>query len=187
MGGDSSPRRRLLMGAVKRDIHKQERRFEEFSLADEDVVRLLIFYRDQIDIYKDTEINRSIDQAGDIDKFNTSLINLYSNLDEIIEKCNFSESQKALIELTSIGYTQEDIAEILKTTQENISQRFDAICNKIVEMNFYLWKLYVHNNVLDTPKKKCSSCKTELPLTRSFFSPDKSKKDGFKGICKRCR
>ena len=175
------------MGAVKRDIHKLERRFEDINLSELDVVKWLIMYRDKVDTYKDAQINRDIDVAGDIDDFNVSLINLYIHLDSMIEKANLNEGQKALINLLSIGYTQEEIAEILKSTQQSVSKKFDTICSKIVETNNYYWKLYVHKNILGTQLKVCSKCKESMPANESFFRKDNSKKDGFKTSCKKCK
>jgi len=35
--------------------------------------------------------------------------------------------------------------------------------------------------------KKCNKCNNEYPITNEYFFSDKSKKDGFTGICKTCK
>lgn len=181
------------MGAVKRDLHKQERFYEYMNLSELEVVQWLLENRDKIDKYKDIDVNRKIDEAGDIDDFNLALINIYMYLDFLINKCDFTESQLALITLLGEGYTLEDVSQYCKENnlsggnKSQISKKFHTICKHIVEMNDHLWKVHVHNNILGTDTKKCKKCSRELPLTNAFFSKKSDSKDGFHPYCKMCR
>ena len=176
------------MGTVKIDLHKSERNFENLSLSDINVVKWLILYRDKIDLYYGEKTDNFYNHAGNVKDLNKELINLYVCLDDLIEKCDFKEEQKALLELLFIGYTFKDIEDATqKATSRNIKRRFESMCKLIAEMNERLWKIYIHKNYLETEFRKCFKCESELPLTDYFFYKDIRKgKDGYKISCKKC-
>jgi hypothetical protein len=176
------------MGTVKIDIHSSERGFFNLNLSDKNVVKYLLMYRDKIDIYYKNKTNNHFDNAGNVQKLNQELACLYANIDDLISKCKLSKKQEALLELVSMGMEFKDIAECANmSTAQDLESRFETICKRIAEMNEWMWKRMIHKKYLDTPHKRCSKCKEELPKIRYFFSPDKSKTDGFKSMCKKCR
>lgn len=175
------------MGNVKIDLKKAERDFSILSLSDIHVVKLLILYRDKIDLYYSEKTDNFYDHAGNVKGLNKELINLYVCLDDLIEKCNFRDDQMALLKLLFIGYTYKDIEDATQiATSRNIKRRFESMCKQIVEMNERLWKIYIHRNYLNTEFKKCTKCQTDLPLTEYFYYRDNNKNFGYRSRCKKC-
>lgn len=176
------------MGIVKVDLHKNERDFENLNLSDTNVVKWLILYRDKVDLYYGDRIpDNFYDHAGNVKELNKELINLYVCLDELIDKCNFSKDQEAMLKLLFMGYTIKDIKNLTKcvTTLDPLYKRFKKICKMIVDENNRQWKIYIHKNYLDTEFKMCSKCNTALPLTEEFFY--RWKNHGYRGwCCKKC-
>lgn len=175
------------IGRVKVDLYKNEKDFKILNLSDTNVVKYLISYRDKVDLYYGQKTDNFYDNAGNTKEMNKELINTYVYLDELIELCNFTKEQLALLELLFIGYTPKDIEDVVKkATSRTIKRRFDSICKQIAQMNERLWKIHIHKNYLDTEFKNCSKCNESLPLTSYFFYKDRKTKDGFRNACKKC-
>jgi hypothetical protein len=176
------------VGSVKVDVHKGDRQFKNLSLSDISVIKWLVLYRDKIDLYYGEKTSQFYDHAGNSKELNQELINTYAYLDDLIEKCDFKDEQQALLKLLFMGYTFKDIEETTReATSQNIKRRFNSICKAIADMNDRVWRIYIHKAYLETETKKCKKCEEDLPLTNFFFSPDKTGKDGFRNICKKCR
>lgn len=169
-------------------IKKYNSIYNIMNLSDFNVVKLLIQFRDRYDRYFLINTNNNCFLAGDEMKFDDSMINIFIYLDDLINKCNFNEEQKAIIKLLQMGYTYREIAESLgKDNVDNIRRRFNKICRDIVEMNNRVWRKYVYINKLNLKTKICGKCKEELPAIDEFFSPDDRNNDGFHSFCKFCR
>jgi hypothetical protein len=176
------------VGSIKIDLNKKERDFKQLNLSDPNVIKWMILFRDKVDMYYDSRIDTFYNNAGEVKELNQELINTYTYLDELIDKCSFTEDQLGFIRLLSIGYTFKDIEQVTQeTTSQNLKRRFEKICNKISFMNNKLWSIWINNNLKLHNTRICSICSNNLPLTQKFFSPDKSKSQGFKHICKNCR
>lgn len=170
------------MGSVRIDIHDDEYEWKNVTLTDIDTIRGLIKYRYQYDalIYEDAK-------AGGM---NEELICLYADLDRMIERCSFTKRQKEVLDLYMVGYNEQDISEVLNIRPDVVEGIIHSICKKIKHENDLAWKYdFIYWNKVKTPDKwkQCSKCKKYLPATEEFFSPDESKLDGFKYICKKCR
>lgn len=175
------------MGRVKIDIEKSSRGFEQLTLADINVVRYLIRFRDKVDIYYDNQNDNYYQHAGNIQELNQELIVLYVALDETIKKCNFTPEQESIIELIEMGYTFGNIASYLDgVTGEQIKRKFNAICKMIVNKNKEMWSLTTYFNYIKTEWKRCSKCRDKFPMNEKFFYKKSDNKDGFHNFCIKC-
>lgn len=178
------------MGAVKIDIHKNEHPFKLISFNDINCIKGLIKYRWMIDSYYDTDQSYSIYEAGNVQPLNQELICLYTDLDNLIEKCKFNDRQKIIIKLLMDGWTEEDIANEFGQHVSQIYKTFDTICEKIRKQNNFEWKYnYIYLNYLpvEWDYKKCSKCGEMKPATEEFFTTKADTKDGLHPYCKNCR
>lgn len=135
---------------VSVDVHKKEREYKDFTLADENVVRLLIQYRRKYDLMRNANTNIDISQAGDKFDFNQELIVIYASLDKVIEQCieskKFKEKHIKLLELLFDGNTLQDIVAMdIGFKKSATYDLFDRIVARIVEFNKKNW-LEVMNN-----------------------------------------
>jgi len=129
---------------VSVDINKQEREYKDFTLADENVVRLLIQYRSKYDLLHNANINIDISQAGDEFDFNQELIVMYASLDKVIEQCiesrRFKEKHIKLLELLFDGNTLQDIVAMdIGFKKSATYDLFDRMVARIVEFNKKNW------------------------------------------------
>lgn len=176
------------MGASKVDIYKSQRQFEQITLSDQNVVKWLIMYRDKVDIYYGANTDNFYNNAGNVKELNQALINIYADLDKLIEKCNLTEEQRALIHLLSIGYTFKDIEETSENvTAQNAKRRFDSICKSLTKENDRVWNLWIHSEYIKNNWKECPKCGETLPANTTFFSPHSKGKYRVRNICKTCR
>lgn len=129
------------MGAVSIDIHKKERDFKLLTLADENVVKYLILFRDKVDLSYGANVNINIYQAGDFYEFNTELMCLYASLDKTVKECNFKKKSSLLLELLYEGNTLQDICKMnIGFVRSATYDLFDRIIKKIVSVNNEMWK-----------------------------------------------
>ena len=176
------------MGTVNIDLYSDELEFKVLSLSDFYVVKWLIQFRDKIDPYFNIELNNNIYEAGDVNRFNQEIINIYVYLDELIERRKFNKQQLGIIYFLSRGYTYKETGDILNIpSSHNVHKKFNKICKDIVKMNEWVRLSYTYKNVIGMRTKVCSKCKEELPAIDEFFTDKKDAKDGFHPYCKMCR
>lgn len=176
------------MGGVKKDIYSAERAFKGLTFSDVNVVRLLMEYRYKYDMYAGFESNSSFDVAGMISSVNAEVIVTFAALDELIEKCQFDETQMKIIKMAEDGFTLKEAAKMIGLSDsDNIKKRMNKICRDIVKMNLWDWRKMTYGDTLRLKSKTCSKCRDELPATFEFFSDNSDAKDGFHSICKQCR
>lgn len=169
---------------VKIDIHKEEYFYQDMTLSDPYVIKLLIKYRYKYDPHYLSEQERNYNLAGDAKPLNQEAIALYAALDELIKQCKFKKRQLRLIKYIEMGYEFEDIKKI-DDSYTNIGRMFNNIINKIIKMNEYNWRVYIHKKI-GLKFRQCTRCKKDLPANSDFFGTDPRMKDGFKNYCKRC-
>ena len=136
------------MGAVTIDILKKERGFETLNLADENVVRYLILFRDKVDFTYGTNMNGNYNQAGDSFEFNRELIALYVSLDEIIERCSFKEKELRFLKYLFEGYSISDVIEEKLYTSKTAYRTFDRMVEKINKINNDNWRKVIKKSFL---------------------------------------
>lgn len=176
------------MGSVKIDIHKRDREWKNVNFSDEVAIKGLLKYRLKFDLTYKRDNNSLLTSDVDLSEFSEEILCLYIDLDILIKRCNFNDKQNIVLNLYMDGYIEEDIAEVLNVKYQTVNGIIKSICKKIKKENDRLW---LTNNMLwnykriDVNYKQCSKC-GEWLLKENYFSPDNTKKDGFKYLCKKC-
>jgi predicted DNA-binding protein (UPF0251 family) len=118
--------------------------------------------------------------------FDNDLYCLSYDLNLLLEKCDLTIDEKQVLELWRINdCTQEYIAECMGIKQQSVNSILNRICGKISDVYKELYHDWYYLNIEKGTYKKCSTCGKVLLVSK--FSPDISKKDGYKNICKNCR
>lgn len=117
----------------------------------------------------------------------TDLGCLVYDLKNIISKLNLDNFEKEIIMLLNNDISQEEISERLNITNRKVKQIISKICNKVIKQYFKDLEDWYYLNISKGKYKKCSKCGEIKIATKSNFSPDNSKKDNYKSICKKCR
>lgn len=123
----------------------------------------------------------------DIVDFNTEIICTYASLDYLIKKCKFTEKQIKILELYQSGFTENDIAITLETSQSNINKILNTCVKKIKEQSKNDWQyefLFWNKKKTNENWKKCSKC-NEWKRESDFYKEEKGK-NGLRSECKRC-
>lgn len=168
-------------------INNRERIYQQMTLSDINVIKFLILYRSKIDKTYKMKQNYHPDQAGDSYDFNTELLCLYADLEELMKETDLTSEQLDIINYLERGYTYLDIADILgESSAEGVELRFNTICKAIQKTNYDKWLVWATFNYVKSEWKTCRVCRENLPLNDYFYGADTRNKDGFKGICKKC-
>ena len=178
------------MGKISIDIRKDSNEWGNVVLTDVDTIKGLIKFRNKFDVMYNLNSSIPVDiDITDASQFSEEVLCLYITLDKLINDCNFNLKQIEILKLYMDGYTEEDIGEIINTTQQNVFGIINSMCKKIKKENDnsrYIdnvtWNYIVPKNGF----KKCSKCKEVLPLEIRFFGKDERNLDGFKSYCKKC-
>lgn len=167
-------------------INNKDMEYMVYTLGDIGVIELLISYRYKYDenLYLGSEGKIAVSGAP---RLNEEVIATYATLDEYIKRCKFNEKQTKVLEMTSHGYSNEEIAYELNLNQSTITGRLNTMYKRIVKENEWSWRKSTYENKLELKNKKCSKCKLELPATVEFYSDYNRSRDGFHSICKMCR
>lgn len=105
------------------------------------------------------------------------------DLDHTISLCEFTDIQSQVLRLYREDKTQQDIADILKISQQMVNSYINAIFNKIANKNLELYEDWYYLNICKGEYKKCSKC-NEIKLVSRF---DKNGRQGYMSMCKKCR
>lgn len=178
----------MIIGSVKIDIYKGTYEINPIAISDFDTIKGLLKFRDKIDKFGELKQNYNMNQAGDLETINEELVCLYLTLDNYIEKCKFNEKQIKILNLYQDGNTENDIASILDTKQQNINDIINTCVNQIQDYSKEEWlnKYILWNKKKTTDSwKKCTKCKEFLPVTEKHFKYDTTNKR-FKSRCRQC-
>lgn len=161
------------------------------TLSDSNAIKGLLKFRYRFDLLLEDGSDRyGLESNCDLAKLSEDVICIYADLDNLINKANFNTYQSKILKMYMYGNTEDDIAELLNVERQSINSVIDKICEVLCELNYQNWKLdYVFWDKVkvNSDYKKCSKCGEFMPATEEYFSPDTSKLDGFKYICKKCR
>ena len=147
-------------------------KWDAVNLSQKNTIKQLLKFRSlfsEFDNYGDVII-----ESNDLimQEINEDIICIYVSLDDLIDRCNFNKKQEQIIDLLQMGYSEIDIADKFKNSIQSVNKTIDNICNKIVDMNNYLWKhefLYWDFVKTKYNYKKCNKCNEWLPEIEEFY------------------
>lgn len=166
-------------------MSNKEKEFSEYALSDINVIELLVTTRDSVENMSSSKFtNMTSDFSGGI---NEELRITYIILDDIIEKSKLSDTQRRILEMTSQGYSQDEIAYEVEMPHSRVSSRLKTIYKEIKKENDRHWRNHVYKNKIGLKTKICSKCKVEWAATAEFYSTDSRNSDGLQGRCRKCK
>lgn len=175
------------MGSVKIETYKAEISWKNVNLSTPESIKGLLKFRRRFEY--DIIYNKMFTFDMYLKENNYEILCLYIWLDDMMSRCKFTERQNKILEYYQEECTEEEIADILECTSENVYQNLKTIVKKIqkqVNLN-YKYDFAEWDKVkTKTNWKKCSKCKEFKPQTKEFFSPDDRKPDGLRYVCKIC-
>lgn len=174
------------MGKVQIDIYKQDRMYEHISLTDLDTIKGLILLRSTLDIYNEYGEDVSKISASNWTHVNQTLISTYASMDVAIDRCQFNQSQTAILKLLQIGFTIEDIGQYLGLETKKIRSAFNSIAKQVQKSTTMQWASNMYLNYIPTEWKECRVCGESWPKTDLFFRADIMGKDGVRNDCRLC-
>ena len=152
----------------------------ELVLSDVKVIEMLIRFKKQLS----SDLKSSFGQSGT--RMEDELAVTYSDLENLVERCNFNETQKEIIRLIEHDYNDLEIARELNLAVGVVRRRLNTIFNRIKTENDLQWEKWIATEHFELKTKKCTKCKEELPVTLDFFRANADRQDGFRTRCKRC-
>ena len=105
------------------------------------------------------------------------------DLENLINKVEFTDRQKIILDMWMNGACINDIAKVLKVKQNSISEALDKVVNLIIKQYEEEYEDWYYLNIRKGNYKTCCKCK-EVKLTSRF---DKKGKQGLQSRCKQCR
>lgn len=106
------------------------------------------------------------------------------DLENLINKIEFTERQQEVLELWSNGIEEVPIAKELNVKQQVIHKILNSIVDRIVKQYEEDYEDWYYLNIRKGTYKKCSRC-NEVKLINQF-DKDKTGKLGVRGYCKKC-
>ena len=111
-----------------------------------------------------------------------NLYNILLDLEDLINKTNFTKTQKKVLELYKNGFIISEISKQLNKSNSAISNTLDIIVNKIIKTYEKQYEDWYYLNICKGKYKKCNKC-SEIKLINKF---SKNGEKGYKSICKDC-
>ena len=168
------------------DVFRKEYEFKYVNFSTVNSVLGLIVLRSKLDKYYDYEFTEDYLSSSNWKEVNQELICVYADLDMLIDQCKFSEGDLNLIQALEMGYTPNDIADMVGESIKRINTRARNLARKIYRQNWDNWVVWAHLNYIKTEWKTCRICGRSLPLGERFFSNREEMSDGYSNECKEC-
>ena len=119
--------------------------------------------------------------------FSEDLYCLLYDMENLINSCNFTSSEKIIIMLLRKNITQQHMGEILKVSQPTINYMINKIVNKIINAYRILYESWFYNNIEKSRVKKCNKCGISKLVNENYFRKRADKKgDGYYNCCRKC-
>lgn len=140
--------------------------YDMLDMFDKNVVKELLRVHKQVDLQDDLSC-------------------ILVDLENLINKIEFTERQQEVLELWSNGIDEVPIAKELNVKQQVIHKILNSIVDRIVKQYEEDYEDWYYLNIRKGTYKKCSRC-NEVKLINQFNKEPKGK-DGYKTYCKKCR
>ena len=105
------------------------------------------------------------------------------DLENLINKIEFTDKQRKVLELWSNGLATGEISKKLNVKPNTVVSCLNSVVDLIVKQYEKEYEEWYYLNIRKGEYKKCSKC-GEIKLISQF---DKNGKKGFKSMCKKCR
>lgn len=138
--------------------------YDILDMFDKNVVKELLKVHKQVDLQDDLSC-------------------ILVDLENLINKVEFTDRQKEVLNMWRNGMCIDDIAKDLKVRQNTISKTLDRAVKSIIRKYEEEYENWYYLNIRKGTYKKCNKC-GEVKLVSQF---DKNGKKGLKSMCKRCR
>ena len=138
--------------------------YDMLDMFDKNVVKELLKVKKQVDLQDDLSC-------------------ILVDLENLINKVEFTDRQKEVLNMWKNGVCIDDIAKDLKVRQNTVSKTLSRAVESIIKKYEEEYENWYYLNIRKGTYKKCSKC-GEIKLISQF---DKNGKKGFKSMCKKCR
>lgn len=138
--------------------------YDMLDMFDKNVVKELLKVKKQVDLQDDLSC-------------------ILVDLENLINKVEFTDRQKEVLNMWKNGICIDDIAKDLKVRQNTVSKTLSRAVESIIKKYEEEYENWYYLNIRKGTYKKCSKC-GEIKLISQF---DKNGKKGFKSMCKKCR
>ena len=175
------------MGSVKIETYKAEISWKNVNLSTPESIKGLLKFRRRFEY--DIIYNKMFTFDMYLKENNYEILCLYIWLDDMMSRCKFTERQNKILEYYQEECTEEEIADILEVTRQNINVNLNTIVKKIqkqVRLNYKYDFVEWDKVKTKTNWKKCSKCKEFKPQTEEFFRKHPFTKDNFQSNCRIC-
>lgn len=139
--------------------------YDELDMFDTDVIKELLRVKKEIDLQDDLSC-------------------ILVDLDNLINKVNFTDKQNEVLELWRKGLETNAIAEELKIKPQTVLDGLNRAINSIVKQYEEDYENWYYLNIRKGQYKTCSRCGETKLISR--FDKDKTGKYGVRGYCKDC-
>ena len=139
--------------------------YNELDMFDKNVVKALLQVHKQVDLQDDLSC-------------------ILVDLDNLINKIEFTEKQRKVLNMWSNGVEPITIAKTLHMKQSAVNKYIDTITGMIVKQYEKEYEEWYYLNIRKGTYKKCSRCGKVKLISR--FDKDKTGKYGVRGYCKKC-
>ena len=138
--------------------------YDELDMFDKNVVKALLQVHKQVDLQDDLSC-------------------ILVDLDNLINKIEFTNKQRIVLNMWSDGVEPIIIARTLNMKQSAVNKYIDTIVGMIVKQYEKEYEEWYYLNIRKGTYKQCSKC-GEIKLISQF---DKKGKQGLQSRCKKCR
>ena len=138
--------------------------YDELDMFDKNVVKELLQVHKQVDLQDDLSC-------------------ILVDLDNLINKIEFTKKQRTVLNMWSNGVEPITIAKTLYIKQSAVNKYIDTIVGMIVKQYEKEYEEWYYLNIRKGTYKQCSKC-GEVKLISQF---DKKGKQGLQSRCKKCR
>lgn len=139
--------------------------YDELDMFDKNVVKVLLQVHKQVDLQDDLSC-------------------ILVDLDSLINKIEFTDKQKIVLDMWRNGMSLDSISKEFKTISDAVNKMLDTIVGKIIKQYEKEYEDWYYLNIRKGTYKQCSKCgKVKLI---SQFDIKRSNKDGYKNHCKKC-
>ena len=183
------------MGAIKTDILKTSRIYQNISFSCPQCVKGLIKNRSVLDKAQDVKLY-SDRCDGIVDYVDTCtpdfdadqvIMDVFMVLDDLFGRVDINDKQRTMVNMFFEGYDNLSIEEETGITRNNIDKNLNTVVKKITDLNSKYYMDMLHYNGLVKVKsdyKQCSKCGEYKEIKEFIYNKTNN---NYETKCKICR